>query len=140
MPCTRSASCIARTTSTCTWLPRRGRRPFVPATSPHGGLMNIRWPAALVIAVALVGGCVTPRQAGHVLDEARQAGRSAESMPAADEDYFKDMDGAVSLSPAEIQGRNTWMVWTGGNDRLWDVLSRTSVGNLDLLKVLSSHP
>ena len=37
-------------------------------------------------------------------------------------------------------GRNTWLVWTGGNDRLWDKLATVSVGNLDLLKTLSSHP
>ena len=33
-----------------------------------------------------------------------------------------------------------WNVWTGGNDRLWDVLSRESLGSLDFLKTLSSHP
>ena len=31
-------------------------------------------------------------------------------------------------------------MWTGGNDRLWDVLSRESLGSLDFLKTLSSHP
>ena len=30
--------------------------------------------------------------AGSVLDEAKCAGRTAESLPAADEDYFRDMD------------------------------------------------
>ena len=43
--------------------------------------------------------------------------------PAADEDYFHDMDGALPLTKEQIQGRNMWIVWTGGNDRLWDVLS-----------------
>ena len=33
-----------------------------------------------------------------------------------------------------------WIVWTGGNDRLWDVLSRESFGSLDFLKTVSSHP
>ena len=27
-----------------------------------------------------------------------------------------------------------WMVWTGGNDRLWDVLLAQSLGSLDFLK------
>src|SRR5262249_48862857 len=40
----------------------------------------------------------------------------------------------------EIQGRNTWLVWTAGNDRLWDVLGNQSAGALDFLKTLSSHP
>jgi len=33
------------------------------------------------------------------------------------------MDGGISLPPDEIKGCNTWLVWTGGNDRFWDVIS-----------------
>ena len=77
---------------------------------------------------------------GTVLDEARQANRPVSSFPAADEDYFHDMDGALSLTPGEIKGRNTWIVWTGGNDRFWDKISVSSVGALDFLKTLSSYP
>src|SRR5918994_724184 len=75
------------------------------------------------LAVALVAaGCGTgqPGRPGHVLDEAAKAGRPAASFPAAAEDYFHDMDGALPLSREEIQGRNMWIVWTGGNDRFWD--------------------
>jgi hypothetical protein len=79
-------------------------------------------------------------KAGTVLDEAMLAKRTVESFPAADEDYFHDMDGAVQLTKEQIQGRNMWIVWTGGNDRLWDVLSRESFGSLDFLKTVSSHP
>ena len=79
-------------------------------------------------------------QPGHVLDEAMAAGRDASTFPAADEDYFHDMDGGAALTPDEIKGRNTWIVWTAGNDRMWDKLSVTSVGALDFLKVLSSNP
>jgi hypothetical protein len=75
-----------------------------------------------------------------VLDEARAAKREVASFPAADEDYFHDMDGGVTLSADAIKGRNTWNVWTGGNDRFWDGISATSVGTLDFLKTLSSHP
>ncbi len=50
------------------------------------------------------------------------------------------MDGGVQLTKEQVQGRNMWIVWTGGNDRLWDVLSRESFGSLDFLKTLSSHP
>lgn len=92
-----------------------------------------------VIALCLAACDPSPRP-GSVLDEPRKAGRGAETFKAADEDYFHDMDGAIALSPAEIQGRNTWIVWTGGNDKLWDTLSSASVGNLDFLKTLSSHP
>ena len=61
-------------------------------------------------------------------------------MPAADEDYFHEMDGGLALTREEIQGRNMWLVWTGGNDRFWDGISATSFGTLDFLKTVSSHP
>ncbi len=77
---------------------------------------------------------------GTVLDEAMTAGRDAASFPAADEDYFHDMDGGVALTPDEVKGRNTWVVWSAGNDHLWDTLVNRSAGALDFLKTLSSHP
>ena len=85
------------------------------------------------------GGMHKP-EPGHVEDEARRAGRPASSFPAADEDYYHDMDGGIALSADEIKGRNMWLVWTGGNDRLWDEMTVTSVGTFDLLKTLSSYP
>ncbi len=102
----------------------------------------------LVVLFVLIAGAVVvysvhwykqPRP-GHVKDEALLAGRDASSFTAADEDYFHDMDGGAKLDPAEIKGRNTWIVWTAGNDRLWDTLVYKSAGALDFLKVLSSHP
>ena len=33
-----------------------------------------------------------------------------------------------------------WLLWTGGNDRLWDRLTVDSFGTFDLLKTISSHP
>lgn len=91
--------------------------------------------------IALIS-CATlqPSLPGKVIDEARSAARAPASFPAADEDYFHDMDGGVALSREEIQGRNTWLLWTAGNDRFWDRLATASFGNLDLLKTLSSHP
>jgi cytochrome c2 len=80
-------------------------------------------------------------QAGaQVVDEARQAGRSAPSLPAADEDYFHAMDGGIPLTSDEVKGRNMWLVWTGGDDRLWDKLTNLTFGSFDLLKILSSYP
>lgn len=83
--------------------------------------------------------------AGHpataqVLDEARKAGRTAASFPHAAEDYFHDMDNGISLTAEEVRGRNMWLVWTGGNDRFWDGMTRSTFGAFDLLKIVSSHP
>jgi len=93
-------------------------------------------------AVLSLASCSTTAKGkpGEVLDEARTVNRDAASLPAADEDYFHDMDGAISLTRNEVMGRNTWLVWTGGNDVLWDNLSNISFGALDFLKTLSSHP
>ncbi|MFL6289461.1 MAG: hypothetical protein ACJ759_01020 [Thermoanaerobaculia bacterium] len=82
----------------------------------------------------------TPPPSRGVLDEARLAGRDAASFPAADEDYYHDMDGGVPLTPAQVVGRNNWIVWTAGNDHLWDVLTEKSAGAFDLLKTISSYP
>ena len=93
-----------------------------------GGLLLIKW--------------VSKPKPGQVKDEALLAGFTADKFVAADEDYFRDMDGGVRFEPGspEIKGRNTWIVWTAGNDRMWDALSVTSFGALDFLKTLSSHP
>lgn len=95
-----------------------------------------------LIGLVIAAGCTkhSQPQPGQVRDEAQRANRTASSFPPADEDYFHAMDGAIALTPEEIQGRNTWMVWSAGNDRLWDKLSVSSFGALDLLKTISSHP
>jgi hypothetical protein len=93
----------------------------------------------LLFGLAGCGEADKPKS-GQVLDEARIAGRDAKSFKAADEDYFRQMDSGVALTPAEVEGRNTWILWTAGNDRFWDSLSKKSVGTVDLLKTLSSHP
>jgi hypothetical protein len=98
--------------------------------------------AVVGVAALTLGRATHGEEAAPVIDEARQAGLPAKHFldRIADEDYFHDMDGGIALTPGEIKGRNTWLVWTGGNDRLWDVLSTASFGNLDFLKTVSSHP
>ena len=100
---------------------------------------------------------------GTVSDEAKLANRTPDTLSAAGtdksgNDYFHDMDadangplpkcgttqvksgqGQNCLNEAEIKGRVTWIVWTGGDDRLWDTLRVKSFGALDFLKVLSSY-
>jgi hypothetical protein len=96
-------------------------------------------PVLLSGCIAL-GACSKQPQPGEVLDEAKHAGRDAASFPQASEDYFHDMDGGLSLTPEEVRGRNMWIVWSGGNDRFWDLMSGYTFGAFDLLKAISSHP
>jgi hypothetical protein len=105
--------------------------------------MEAGWKGPLWVIFLLtlaVTACTRAPAPGTVLDEAMRAGRADTTFPAADADYFHDMDGALALSPQEIQGRDTWLVWSGGNDRFWDGLTRSSFGALDFLKTISSHP
>ena len=115
----------------------------------------------LIVAVSLVVmfGCDKDKpKSGEVLDEAMQVGRSAESLPGADEDYLRDMDYGLTKDPEAVRaaldpyipgisaedavkavaiGRNNWNIWTAGNDVLWERFARR--GFIDLLKTLSSH-
>jgi len=92
------------------------------------------------VAIVLIVGYLASPHAGAVKDEAKLAGREASSFPASNASYFDAMDGGHPASDEQRRGRNTWIVWTGGNDRFWDRLSTTTFGNFDLLKVLSSYP
>jgi hypothetical protein len=97
---------------------------------------------ACILALASAAGSSSGAggAAGHVLDEAKQAGRSGASFIHADEDFFHDMDRGVALTPEEVKGRNMWIVWTGGNDKFWDGMTSTTFGAFDLLKTISSYP
>jgi mono/diheme cytochrome c family protein len=102
---------------------------------------------ALTIAAAVFAACAAPQpKPGTVQDEAMRAGVAPEQLVRATDDYFHDMDDNVvagrrpTFTQQEVEGRNMWMVWTGGNDRLWDRLTIDSIGTLDLLKTISSHP
>jgi hypothetical protein len=100
----------------------------------------------LMCCLLSMPGAGDPPRPGKVLDEARQAGRSAGSLPAPMEDYFHDMDGGADLKPDPatkldpVLGRNTWIVWSGGNDEFWDKLTSYTFGSFDLLKVVAYDP
>src|SRR4051812_42516593 len=96
--------------------------------------------AAAALGCLLLAATNGPVAPGRVLDEAQSAGRDVASFPAADEDYFHDMDGGIALSADEIKGRNTWIVWTGGNDRFWDRMTAITFGAFDLLKIVAYDP
>ena len=97
-------------------------------------------------SMVMAPSCDKPPRPGMVLDEAKKVGRLPASFRAAggnhsaDEDYFQKADGGVAMTPEEVRGRNTWIVWTGGNDRFWDTITINSFGSVDLLKTLSSFP
>ena len=99
----------------------------------------------VILALAAAGCGGNEPDPGTVRDEAMRAGLPPSHFVRATPDYFRDMDDNLvrgsrpSYSQDEIEGRNMWMVWTGGNDRLWNRLTQDSLGSFDLLKTISSH-
>jgi hypothetical protein len=76
------------------------------------------------------------------IDEAKAEGKTPADFPKITEDVFKPMDqGAIvgELSEEEIRGRNTWNLWTAGNQHFWDSVARNSYGLMDLLKTLDNR-
>src|SRR5262249_41735714 len=102
--------------------------------------------ASALLLLLGIAGC-SPRDTEAPPDEAKAAGKKATDFPAAAYDYFRDMDWAadnkgklhkLNLGPDEIKGRNTWIMWCGGNEAFLGWLSSHSYGFMDLLKLVVS--
>jgi len=119
----------------------------------RGGRLSVA--VAALFCVIVLGACGKGPTPGTVVDEAMKAGLTAKDLPGSDDDYLRAMDHGLDeeavhkalpfLSKEEAwkaynRGRNNWVVWTAGNDALWDFLGNNSFGAFDLLKILSSHP
>jgi hypothetical protein len=108
--------------------------------------------SCLVTCVFLVlAGC----RKYEIVDEAKALGKTPSDFPADEHDYFREMDmrpdGTVDangnsvlkpleLTPDEIKGRNTWVLWCAGNEVFWDYLAGHSYGFMDLLKLCDFAP
>ncbi len=73
------------------------------------------------------------------IDEAKAAGLTTAGFPQITADIFKPMDGGVDFSPEEIMGRNTWNLWSAGNQHFWNRAAQDSYGLMDLLKMLDNR-
>jgi hypothetical protein len=73
------------------------------------------------------------------IDEAKAAGKTTADFPQITADIFEPMDGGIDLSPEEIMGRNTWNLWSGGNQHFWNQAAQDSFGLMDLLKMLDNR-
>ena len=91
--------------------------------------------SGLVIFCAAVGAC----KKNEPVDEAKAAGLTTADFPQITADIFRPMDGGIDLSPEEIMGRNTWNLWSAGNQRFWNRAAQDSYGLIDLLKMLDNR-
>ena len=39
------------------------------------------------------------------------------------------MDGDIALTDDENQGRNTWLLWTAGDQTFWDRMAQQGLGS-----------
>jgi len=114
-----------------------------------GGVSPFLVLLGLVVLGGSQSGCSTASSV-PIEDEAKTAGKTKADFPADDSNYFSQMDqvpGAVAgqlqpldLTPEQIRGRNTWMLWTGGNEAFWDWLANYNPGFIDLLKLVDFNP
>ena len=84
--------------------------------------------------VVLTGSCEKITE-----DEAKKSGLTPADFPQIQADVFKPLDGGIELSVNEIMGRNTWNLWSAGNQRFWDYIARDTGGLVDLLKMLDNR-
>jgi hypothetical protein len=73
------------------------------------------------------------------IDEAKAARKTTADFPQITADIFKPMDGGINLLPEEIMGRNTWNLWSAGNQHFWNNAAQDSYGLMDLLKMLDNR-
>src|SRR4029453_16727856 len=90
---------------------------------------------SILLYMIILASCGNEPKPGTVVDEAMKAGLTARDLPGSDDDYLHEMDRGLNaeavhnalpfLSKDEAwksynRGRNNWIVWTAGNDTLWD--------------------
>ena len=82
----------------------------------------------------LFGGC----RKSEPIDEANPTGLPTADLPQITADIFKPMDGGIELTPEQIMGRNTWNLWTSGNQYFWDRIAREGYGLPKATRIPSS--
>ncbi len=90
---------------------------------------------ALALFLLFAAGCRKPPPE----DEAKLAGLTPNDFPQITADIFQPMDGGIKLAPNEVMGRNTWNLWSGGNQHFWNHVAQDSFGLMDLLKMLDNR-
>jgi cytochrome c5 len=100
-----------------------------------------------ILLLVRVGGCLVACaflglagcKKNEPIDEAKAAGKTTADFPQITADIFKPMDGGIDLFPEEIMGRNTWNLWSAGNQHFWNRAAQDSYGLMDLLKMLDNR-
>jgi hypothetical protein len=106
--------------------------------------LRLRLDRCMIVAVAFLALVICCLPGCHHFvesppDDAMAAGYTAADFLQLKDDLFKQMDQGLHLTEDEIEGRNTWILWTAGNQVFWDRIAREGYGIVDLLKTLDSR-
>jgi hypothetical protein len=74
-----------------------------------------------------------------VPDDAKAAGKTVADFPQTSSRALDAMDGGLVLTDEEREGRNTWILWTAGDQVFWDRMAQHGLGTADLLKTIDSR-
>lgn len=97
---------------------------------------------AILIAIAVAISAILIWRNGRnvtVTDDAKAAGKTTADFPQTATHVFDEMDGGVPFTEDETKGRNTWLLWTAGDQVFWDYMAQRGFGIADLLKTLDSR-
>jgi hypothetical protein len=76
---------------------------------------------------------------GPIPDDAKATGKTVADFPETLSHAFDSMDGGTALSDDERKGRNTWLLWTAGDQVFWDRMAQHGFGTADLIKTIDSR-
>jgi len=97
------------------------------------------WVGVLALAILAIGVFFFLRCAPAIVDDAKAAGKTVADFPQANSHAFDAMDGGIALTEDETKGRNTWLLWTAGDQTFWDRMAQRAFGLTDLLKTIDSR-
>ena len=116
-----------------------GRVESFALSSVRGALMTgITFLCVIAVAIALFLIRRSHRD-DIVPDDAKLAGKTTADFPQTDTRQFDAMDDGIALDRDQTRGRNTWLLWTAGDQVFWDHMAQRGFGIVDLLKTLDSR-
>src|SRR5437879_1858951 len=101
-------------------------------------LKNVWWTAQRLLWVPLIAVLLSGCHGKVIEDEAKKCGLSSTDFPQITANIFRPMDGGIELAPEEIMGRNTWNLWSAGDQRFWDHVAHDTGGLVDLLQMMDN--
>jgi hypothetical protein len=100
---------------------------------------RLLWAGPLVLAVIAVALWFLRPPIPETLDDAKAAGKTVADFPETASHAFDAMDDGQLFNEDERKGRNTWLLWTAGDQVFWDGMAQHGFGVGDLLRAIDSR-